>query len=218
MPLTPQEFAQCQAKDLPLLLTSDDCTGKTYIVTGGYSGIGYEVAKHLLKLQAARVVIAVRDLKRGEAAKKTLEQETGREHAVDVFQLDLASYKSVKAFVDRCKKDLERVDGLVANAAIGQGKWTETEGMETSLVVNLISNLLLLALMVPYLQETGKTLGITPVVTFLGSSGVLLVPKPLLGEVDPKNIIGDLNYRSKWEAQIKDRYGPLSATRSVVLY
>lgn len=205
MPLTPQEFAQCQAKDLPLLLTTEDCTGKTYVVTGAYSGIGYEVAKHLLKLQAARVVIAVRDLKRGEAAKKTLETETGRENAVEVFQLDLGSYDSVRAFADRCKRDLERIDGLVANAAVGLATWSETEGFETSLVVNFVSNILLLALLVPYLQETGKTLGIKPVVTFLGSSGVLLAPKPLLGDVDQKNILTDLNNRSKWEPTLKDR-------------
>lgn len=206
MPLTPQEFAQCQAKDLPLLLTTEDCTGKTYVVTGAYSGIGYEVAKHLLKLQAARVVIAVRDLGRGEAAKKTLETETGRENAVEVFQLDLASYDSVRAFAGRCTRDLERIDGLVANAAVGLATWSETEGFETSLVVNFVSNILLLALLVPYLQETGKTLGIKPVVTFLGSSGVLLAPKPLLGDVDQKNILTDLNNRSKWEPTLKDRY------------
>lgn len=206
MPFTPEEFAKCQAKELAVPLTAEDCTGKTYIITGAYSGIGYECAKHLLKLQAARVIIAVRDLKRGEAAKKTLEKETARENAVEVYQLDLSSYDSVKAFAERVKKDVERVDGLLANAAIGVGSWTETEGQETSLVVNFISTVLVVSLLIPHLEETGKTLGIKPVITFLGSSGVFLAPKPLLENVDQKNIFGDLNERSKWEPLIKDRY------------
>lgn len=205
MPVTNGEFVQSQGKDLPLLLTTDDCRGKTFIITGGYSGIGYETAKHLINLQSARVILAVRDLKRGEEAKRTLEELTAKTSVVQVYELDLSSLKSVKAFVDKVTADLDRIDGLIANAAIGLTDWRESEGYETQLTVNLISNVLLMALIMPFLRETGKKLGTVPRIVFLGTIATFLTPKPLLALVTGDDVLNDLNDREKWQSSINDR-------------
>ena len=70
--------------------------GKTVIVTGSNVGLGKEAARHYARLGASTVVLAVRNLEKGEAAKTDIDQSTGcGPDVVKVWQLDLASYQSV---------------------------------------------------------------------------------------------------------------------------
>lgn len=204
MPVTSAEFAKSQSKELPLLLNAGDCEGKTYIITGGYSGIGYETAKHLVELQAGRVVLAVRDLKRGDEAKRILEEASGRTDVVHVYELDLSSFASVQTFAEKVTQELDRVDGLVLNAALGLTAWSEDEGFETQLTVNSISNFLLMSLLFPYLQNTSKDLGFVPRVVFIGSIATFLTPSDLIGNIGD-DILDSLSQRDKWESRIVDR-------------
>lgn len=89
--------------------------GKTVIVTGANIGLGYEAAKHFVRLGAAKVILAVRSPEKGEEARKTIETSEKRSGVVEVWALDLASYDSVKAFAKRVA-GLERVDVVVENA------------------------------------------------------------------------------------------------------
>ena len=213
MPVTSAEFAKSQSKELPLLLNAGDCEGKTYVITGGYSGIGYETAKHLVELQAARVILAVRDLKRGDEAKRTLEEAHGRTNVVHVYELDLSSFASVQTFAEKVTRELDRVDGLVLNAALGLTAWSEDEGFETQLTVNSISNFLLTSLLFPYLQNTGKDLGILPRVVFIGSIATFLTPSDLIGDIGD-DMLDSLSQRDKWESRIVDRcVFPLAITK-----
>lgn len=76
-----------QYKKLPILANESTCSGKTYIVTGGNTGLGLETARHLVEFSAARVVLAVRNLTAGETAKKDIEKSTGRKGVVSVSEL-----------------------------------------------------------------------------------------------------------------------------------
>ncbi|KAK6397943.1 hypothetical protein LTR95_019486, partial [Oleoguttula sp. CCFEE 5521] len=69
-----------------------DCTGRTIIVTGANTGLGKEAARHIVRLNADRVIITARDASKGAAAVKDLEQTTGRKGVIEVWDLDLASY------------------------------------------------------------------------------------------------------------------------------
>ena len=80
-----------------------DLTGKTYIVTGGNTGLGYWTVRALAAKQAT-VVIACRDLEKGEAAKRAIAEDIRRDgalasdDALQVMKLDLASFASVREF------------------------------------------------------------------------------------------------------------------------
>ncbi|KAJ7208853.1 hypothetical protein GGX14DRAFT_632747 [Mycena pura] len=70
--------------------------GRTYIVTGANSGLGFALAVHLARLGAARVVLAVRDAAKGHAARAAIVRETGcPPEILDVWDLDMARFASV---------------------------------------------------------------------------------------------------------------------------
>ncbi|KAJ3548302.1 hypothetical protein NM208_g1076 [Fusarium decemcellulare] len=114
--------------------------GKTVIITGSNTGIGFEAARHVIKLGAARLILAVRSTEKGEAAKRTLQESTGCDPAIlEVWALDLANYASVKAFAARANAELPRIDALIENAGIASEKWSWAEDNESMVTVNIIS-------------------------------------------------------------------------------
>lgn len=78
-------------------------------------GLGKEAARHYVRLNAEKVIIACRSIEKGEAAARDIEQSTGRKGVVEVWQLDLSSYENVKQFAERAK-GLRRLDSIVENA------------------------------------------------------------------------------------------------------
>lgn len=110
--------------------------GQTVIVTGANVGLGFEAAKHFTKLGASRVIIACRSLEKGEDAKKKIEESTKRNGALEVWQLDLSSYDSVKEFAARASK-LDRLDVLLENAGVQTSDFKLVEEDETTITVNV---------------------------------------------------------------------------------
>jgi len=90
-----------------------DFSGQTIIITGSNTGLGLEAARHIVRLGAAKVILAVRTISKGEAAAKDIIESTKvKENVIEVWQVDLSSYESVKAFGARVQT-LERLDGVV---------------------------------------------------------------------------------------------------------
>jgi NAD(P)-dependent dehydrogenase (short-subunit alcohol dehydrogenase family) len=129
--------------------------GQTVIVTGSNVGLGCEAARHFARLNAARVILAVRNLPAGKKAKHSIEASTNRPGICEVWQLDLASYDSVKHFAVRAS-ELPRLDVVVENAAIATSNFSLTEGHERTITVNVISTFLLGILLLPKLKATAK--------------------------------------------------------------
>lgn len=71
---------------------SIDLANKTFVVTGGNSGIGLETARALVH-KNAHVIIASRTRERGDAAIQELQQEASSDAKVDCMQLDVASFR-----------------------------------------------------------------------------------------------------------------------------
>lgn len=151
--------------------------GKTVIVTGSNVGLGLEAARHFGRLGAARVILAVRDLEKGNAAKKAIDQTLGRSPSpVVVWRLDLSSYDSVQEFAARVDKELDRVDIVCENAGIATGTFRLAERDESTITVNVVSTFLLALLLLPKLKETAKNFNTLPTLTFTCSE--VVSPRP----------------------------------------
>ncbi|CAJ2502794.1 Uu.00g101880.m01.CDS01 [Anthostomella pinea] len=153
---TIREFLREQYRTLPMLATVETCRGRAYIVTGSNIGIGLATAQNLVRLEASRVILAVRNVEAGEAARRQIDAATNTAGVAEVWHLDLASYDSVKAFAQRAAENLERLDGLIENATTALDRWTAAEGMETTITVNVFSTLLLAVLLLPLMMQTAR--------------------------------------------------------------
>lgn len=92
------------------VLKGNDLSGKLALVTGGYSGLGLETTKALVKA-GARVIVPAR---RPEAAQEAL---SGVEN-VEVGELDLSDLNSVKAFADGVLASGRSIDLAILNAGV----------------------------------------------------------------------------------------------------
>lgn len=152
-------------------------TNQTIIVTGSNIGMGLEAARHFARLEAAKVILAVRNMSAGLAAKKSIETSEKRLDVVEVWELDLASYASVKSFAKRAE-GLERLDVVVANAGMYTFDFAMAEEDEATITVNVVSTLLLGILLIPKLRESAVNFGTVPVLTFTGSFTHAQTPFP----------------------------------------
>lgn len=155
-----------QLEKLPELKA--DFTGKTVIVVGSNTGLGKEAVRHLVRLNASKVVIAVRSLSRGKAAQEDIEATTKRRGVLEVWEIDLASSASVKEFA-KSVATLPRVDAVVSSASIAMSKFEILEDNESMVTVNVINTMLLVLLLVPILQVSARKWDITPVICVVGS-------------------------------------------------
>lgn len=131
-------------------------------------GLGLEAARHFVRLNAEKVILAVRSVAKGEAAKADIEASTKRLGVVDVYELDLGSYASVKSFVSRVS-DLPRVDAIVENAGIAMEKFVMAEDCESTITVNVVSTMLLAIMMLPILRRSAEKFHIVPRIAIVSS-------------------------------------------------
>ncbi|OJD11560.1 hypothetical protein AJ78_07695 [Emergomyces pasteurianus Ep9510] len=127
---------------------------QTIVITGSNTGLGLEAAKHFARLDAKKIIIAVRNVPSGEKAKELIETTTGRANLCEVWQLDLASYASIKAFAQRASRELPRIDVLLENAGMATHTYDAAEGRERTITINVIGTFLLGLLLLPKLKES----------------------------------------------------------------
>ena len=96
------------------MLRDNALKGKTYVVTGGGSGLGKSMTKYLLEL-GANVVITSRNLDKLKNSAEELEKETGGK--VLPLQCDVRDYDAVCEMRDRSVAHFKTIDGLLNNAA-----------------------------------------------------------------------------------------------------
>ena len=150
-----------------------DYSGQTVIVTGANVGLGLEAARHILRLNCAKLILAVRTRSKGEQAKESILESTKRtSDCVEVWDLDLTSSASTKAFAKRAQ-GLERVDVLLENAGTLPSSWGMVEGNEAMIQVNVINTLLLAVSMLPKLRETADKFKTTPHLVVVSSESHL---------------------------------------------
>ncbi|KAL4897709.1 hypothetical protein BDV59DRAFT_168402 [Aspergillus ambiguus] len=129
--------------------------GKTVVLTGATAGLGFEAALKLLNLGVESLVIGSRNLERGHAVKAELERRTNRPGAVQVWELEMSSFQSVKAFAGRVNREIRQLDVALLNAGLWNREYSvSAEGWEETLQVNTLSTSLLAILLLPKLKES----------------------------------------------------------------
>ena len=132
-----------------------DLTGRTCLVTGASAGIGRAATSALARL-GARVVMAVRNPEKGEAARRQIMAATGN-GAVEVMVVDVARQRSVRDFARDFAARHPRLDVLVNNAGIWSEKRRESpDGIELTWATNVLGYFLLTDLLLPALLAAGR--------------------------------------------------------------
>jgi NAD(P)-dependent dehydrogenase (short-subunit alcohol dehydrogenase family) len=126
---------------------------KTYLVTGGNTGIGYFVAEQLAAT-GATVLIGSRTRTKAEAAMTAIRAHVPDAHLGHV-PLDLADLDSLKATAD----EIDELDAVVCNAGVmldDPERRTTAAGHELMFATNHLGHFALIALLLPKLTPTGR--------------------------------------------------------------
>ncbi|KAJ5952078.1 uncharacterized protein N7479_010491 [Penicillium vulpinum] len=187
-----------------------DFQGQTVIITGSNRGIGFEAARHLLRLNASKVILAVRSVEKGQVAADDLEKSTGRSGVVQVEELDMTNHASVQQFVTKIAT-IDRIDAVLLNAGIYTHDFNLAEGYESTLTVNVINTFLLAILLVPALKKSAKTWGIRPRLSFVASDRHVMYALPEWKLQNTFEVLSDPQ-----KARMPERY-PISKLIQILL-
>lgn len=183
------------ASDIP------DQTGRTAVVTGANSGLGFVTARELAR-RGAQVVLACRDAGRGKDAEERIRAEAPGAD-VRVAHLDLADLASVRAFADGFKGD--RLDLLINNAGVMALPYRRTaDGFEMQFGVNHLGHFALTGLLLPKLLAAGAGARVVTVSSFMH----------MLGTVDPADLSMQRGYR-RWAAYARSKSANLLFTHEL---
>lgn len=158
-----------------------DLTGKIAVVTGANSGLGYESAKALAK-KGATVIMAVRNLAKGEQAQVDIRQEVPAA-TLDVMQADMGDLSSIKTFSEDFKAKYDRLDILLNNAGLmAIPRQTTADGFEMQLGVNHLGHFALTGHLLDVIVKTpqARIHNVTSSANFMGNINF----DDLMGEED----------------------------------
>lgn len=148
-----------QLFDKPSPIPADiNLEGQTALVTGSNVGLGFEAVRKLVQHKISRVILAIRSVRNGEAAKTKLQEEYPK-CVIEVWELDQNSFESITAFQRRAE-GLDRLDIVILNAGVMKSKFIRSaSGHELHLQVNYLSTALLSLLLLAPLKATAKLVG-----------------------------------------------------------
>jgi NAD(P)-dependent dehydrogenase (short-subunit alcohol dehydrogenase family) len=133
---------------------------KAAVITGATSGLGFECARELIRRYDYHIVLAARDLGRGEEAARRLRRENSRA-AVTLVEMDLESLASVRAAAVKIRTlDIAPIHTLLCNAGLQvvSGSHTGEAGIDQTFLVNHLSHFLLANLLVDRLAPPAKVI------------------------------------------------------------
>lgn len=136
-------------------LQAPELDGRSIVLTGGSDGLCREAALQLARW-GAELVLPVRTPAKGEVVRERIVRETGREDAVRLVRLDLASMASVREGAAAIAETVgdRGIDVLVHGAGTVTRRREETaDGFERALAVNALAPRLLTTLLRPLVRE-----------------------------------------------------------------
>src|SRR6185295_16511449 len=128
-----------------------DQRGRIAVVTGANSGLGLETARELARA-GARVVLACRDMTKGDAALRDI-RDGVPDATLELAELDLGSLASVRAFAERYRADHDGLDLLINNAGVmAPPRRLTADGFELQFGTNHLGHFALTAHMIGSMQ------------------------------------------------------------------
>jgi retinol dehydrogenase 12 len=138
---------------------SGDLAGRTFMVTGGNTGIGRATAAGLAS-RGGRVYLACRSPDKGRAAVADIVAATGRD-AVAFLPLDLASLASVRQCAERFLALGEPLHVLINNAGMAGRRGVTSDGFELAFGVNHLGHFALTAALLDRLAASAPARVVT---------------------------------------------------------
>jgi retinol dehydrogenase-12 len=138
------------AADIP------DLSGKTVLITGGNTGLGFASATHLLRANAD-VILACRSADKAADAKKRLEDlNLGGSGVVKTHSLDLSSIEDAKTSAKELLKTVTKLDIVMLNAGVMVPPQDQKskDGYELMFAVNHLGHFAFLLPLLPLLMKT----------------------------------------------------------------
>lgn len=137
-----------------------DLSGKTALVTGANTGIGYETALALYEA-GAHVILACRSQENADKAMAAILQ-SGGSGSLETGLLDLADLNAVKTFADGIRARHKELHLLINNAGVMTPPAAKTaDGFELQFGVNVLGHYALTGYLYPLLQRTPESRIIT---------------------------------------------------------
>lgn len=132
-----------------------DQSSRTVVVTGANAGLGRETAR-VLASRGATVILACRDVAKGEAAADSIAAASAAERdGLRVIRLDLGSLASVSAAADEIVASCPRLDLLINNAGVMAIPFARSEdGFELTFATNHLGHFALTGLLLEQLLAT----------------------------------------------------------------
>ncbi|XP_017769534.1 PREDICTED: retinol dehydrogenase 14-like [Nicrophorus vespilloides] len=143
--------------------------GKTCIVTGSNTGIGYYTALDFA-MRGGRVILACRNEEKANEAQKKIIEATGNKN-VHVRLVNFASLDSVRAFCEEFNRTEEKLDILVNNAgAVGTGNKKTKDGIMIQMQINYFAPFLLTHLLIGKLlkAENARVVNVSSLLSYYG--------------------------------------------------
>ncbi|KAK7730441.1 hypothetical protein SLS63_005686 [Diaporthe eres] len=177
--------------------------GKTVLVTGANTGLGFEAAVKYVALGAEKLILGVRSFAKGEDARRRILERTGRSSDnvdITIMTVDLSDYASVQNFVRNLAQETRYLDVALLNAGLGNPKFEQSPaGWEMALQVNVLSTALMAVLLLPLLRSTATARGKAVHLTFVNSHGHNMVQKDWYASAGG-SLLKAANDREKWDA------------------
>jgi NAD(P)-dependent dehydrogenase (short-subunit alcohol dehydrogenase family) len=152
-------------------------SGKSVLITGANSGLGLEAAVKFAALGAARLILCIRSLQRGEEAKTEICRRTDYDSKnVHLYEVNMDTFESVKGLAEVLSAKEPRIDIAVLNAGVTAPSYVlSPDGYEMTLQVNVLSTALLAILLLPLLRRSSNVSGESSCLEFVGSDGHRMV-------------------------------------------
>lgn len=184
------------------VLEGHDLSGRTVLITGGYSGLGKETAR-AMAAKGAHVILSGRDATKLSAASDEIATDTGAK--VDTLVADLSSQASIRRAGEEARERFGHIDVLINNAGVMASPMGRTEdGFETQFGTNHLGHFALTRELMPLLEK-----GARQRIVNLSSRG------HHFGEVD----FDDPNYErreyDKWKAYGQSKTANIQFTRGL---